>query len=98
MSIQIVRFKAETEQIPEVEGAIKKLFAAVEDEAPSGIEYTAARVGEGPEFLLTLQLDDTKANPLLKIPEALEFRAKVTEWAGVPVPPQPVTVLGRYFR
>lgn len=46
--------------------------------------------------MLTLRLTD--ANPLLGLPEALEFRAKVADWAGAPVPPQPVTVLGRYSR
>ncbi|MFC7546133.1 hypothetical protein [Plantactinospora sp. GCM10030261] len=96
MSLQIVRFSTDAERIPEVEDAIGKLFAAVAEAAPTGVEYTAARVGDGAEFLLTLRL--AGANPLLGIREAVEFRARVAEWAGTPVPPQPVTVLARYTR
>lgn len=93
MSIQIVRFTTDAEQVPDVERAIKKLFAAVEDAAPTGIEYAAARVGNA-DFVLTLQLTD--ANPLLQLQEALEFRGRIAEWAGAPVLPQPVTLLARY--
>jgi hypothetical protein len=98
MSVQVVRFSTDAERTPEVEDAIGELFAALENAAPTGVEYTAVRVGEGAEFLLTLRLDDGVANPLLQLPEALTFRARVAEWAGSPVPPQPVTVLGRYAR
>lgn len=94
MSLQIVRFTTDAERVPEVEDAIRTLFAAVEEAAPIGVDYTAARVGA--EFLLTLRL--TGANPLLDIPAALEFRARVAEWAGAPVPPRPVAVLGQYSR
>jgi hypothetical protein len=96
MSVQIIRFNTDAERIPDVEDAIRALFAAIEEAAPTGIDYDAVRVGDGAEFLLTLRL--TGANPLLDIPEALEFRAKVAEWTGAPVPPRPVTVLGRYPR
>jgi hypothetical protein len=96
MSVQIVRFSTGTEQIPEAEEAIKKLFAAVEEAAPTGIDYTATRVGDGGEFQLTLRLTDADTNPLLGIQEALAFRAKIAEWAGAPVPPQPITVLAQY--
>lgn len=96
MSIQTIRFRAEDTRRTEVEEAIGRLFAALEEAAPSGIEYTAVRVGDGAEFSLTLRLAADDANPLLDIPEALEFRAEVARWAGAPVPPQPVTVLGRY--
>ncbi|GAA3740779.1 hypothetical protein GCM10022225_25100 [Plantactinospora mayteni] len=98
MSVQIVRFRTDAERIPEVEDAIKKLFTAVEEAAPTGIHYTAARVGDGAEFLLSLRLVDSNANPLLDIPATLAFRTRVAEWAGAPVPPQPLTVLGRYSR
>lgn len=98
MSVQIVRFTTDDEQIPEVEGSIKRLFDALDEAAPTGIDYTAVRVNDSAEFLLILRLADAGANPLLDVPEALAFRAKVAECAGAPVPPQPVTVLGRYSR
>ncbi|MCX4471690.1 hypothetical protein OOK41_15495 [Micromonospora sp. NBC_01655] len=98
MSVQIVRFSTGAEEIGEVEDGIKRLFAAVEEAAPTGIDYTALRVGDGAEFLLILELADADTNPLLEIQEALAFRAKVAGWAEAPVPPQSVTVLGRYSR
>lgn len=98
MSVHIVRFNVRAEQIPDAEEAITKLFAAVAEAAPTGIDYTAMRIGDSGEFLLTLQLTDAATNPLLTIPEAVTFRTKIAEWAGAPVPPQPTTVLGRYSR
>ncbi|MGY4721474.1 hypothetical protein [Naumannella huperziae] len=96
MSVQIVQFGTEPQQVGEVEEAIKRLFAAVESAAPAGIEYTAARVGDSSQFLLTLSLPDDAANPLLDIPEAGAFRGKVGEWAGGPVPPSTLHFIGRY--
>lgn len=98
MSVQIVRFRTATEHLPEVEEAVRGLFAAIEAAAPAGLDYTAVRVGDGAEFLLMLELAEGAVNPLPGIPEALAFRARVADWAGAPVPPQPVTVLARYGR
>ncbi|MFE5738746.1 hypothetical protein [Streptomyces celluloflavus] len=96
MSVQIVRFRTEPERVPEVEEAVRRLFAAVRDAAPEGIEYGAARVGDGAEFLLTLRIPEGAPNPLLAIPEAGAFRARVAEWAGAPVPPATLHMIGRY--
>ncbi|MFB6398390.1 hypothetical protein [Polymorphospora lycopeni] len=96
MSVQIVQFRTDPRRVGEVEEAIGKLFAAVEEAAPAGIEYTAARVGDSSQFLLTLTLPDDTANPLLEIPEAGAFRGRVGEWAGGPVPPVTLHVIGRY--
>jgi hypothetical protein len=96
MSVQIVRFRTEPERVPEVEEAEGRLFAAVRDAAPAGIEYTATRAGDGPEFLLTRQLPEGAPNPLLGLPEAGAFRARAAGWAGGPVPPAPLHVTGRY--
>lgn len=96
MSVQIVQFRTDPQQVGEVEEAIRKLFAAVEEAAPPGIEYTAARVSDSSEFLLTLTFPDDAANPLLEIPEAGAFRGKVSQWAGRPVPPATLHLIGRY--
>lgn len=96
MSVQIVRFHADPQQIDEIEEAIRELFSAVEKAAPTGVEYTAARIGDSAEFLLALTLPDGAANPLLEIPEAGAFRSKVGEWAGGPVPPSTLHLIGRY--
>jgi hypothetical protein len=96
MSVQIVQFRADPRQVGEVEEAIRTLFSAVEKAAPAGIEYTAARIGDSSEFLLTLTLPDDAANPLFDIPEAGAFRGKVGEWAGGPVPPSTLHLIARY--
>lgn len=96
MSVQILRFTTAPERIPEVEEAVTKLFAAVDAAGPDGIDYTAMRVGQDGEFVLILRLAD--ANPLLDIPQAQEFRARLAEWARGPVAPRPAVVLGRYTR
>jgi hypothetical protein len=100
MSLQIVRFRTDPRRVTEVEEAIGELFAAVRHAAPPGIEYTAARVADGEsagaEFLLTLRLPDGAPNPLLGIAQAGAFRARVADWAGGPVPPATLEVIGRY--
>ncbi|SHX19857.1 Uncharacterised protein [Mycobacteroides abscessus subsp. abscessus] len=58
--------------------------------------YTAGRVGDGSDFVFMLQLAEGVDNPLVDIPGALDFRARVAGWAGEAVAPQPFTVLGRY--
>ena len=96
MSVQIIQFGIDSQQVDEVEEAIRNLFAAIEAAAPAGIEYTAARIGDSSQYLLTLALPDDAANPLLEIPEAGVFRRKVGEWAGLPVPPSTLHFIGRY--
>lgn len=96
MSLQIVQFSTEPSRASEVEEGIRVLFAELEAAAPAGIEYTAARVGEDPRFLLALTLPDGGANPLLDIPEAGEFRRRMKEWAGEAARPETLQVIGRY--
>lgn len=96
MSVQIVRFSTGPDRVHEVEDGIARLFDALREAAPAGLDYSAMRVGDGPEFLLVLRLADSETNPLLAVPAALEFRAQIADWAGGPVPPEPVEVLGRY--
>jgi hypothetical protein len=97
MSVQIVRFRTDPQRVSEVEVAIGRLFAAVQEAAPSGIDYAAARVGDSAEFLLALQLPDGEPNPLLEIAEAGAFRSNIAEWAGGPVSPATLHVIGRYI-
>lgn len=96
MSVQMVRFSTDAERVHEVQDAIAALFTAVGKASPVGMMYTAGRVGDGPDFVFLLQLSDGVDNPLLDIPDALDFRAKIAGWATGPVAPQPFTVLGRY--
>jgi len=97
VSVHIVEFSTDVEQVPEVETAIADLFTAIEEAAPTGIDYSATRVAET-RFLLVMTLEDEQVNPLTAIPEAVAFRAGIAEWAGGPTPPLPGVVLGRYAR
>jgi len=96
MSVQMVRFSTDAERVEEVEKAIAALFTAVGKASPVGMTYTAGRVGDSPDFVFLLQLSDGADNPLLGIPDALDFRAKLAGWSAGTVALQPFTVLGRY--
>ncbi|WP_412178293.1 hypothetical protein [Mycobacteroides abscessus] len=72
------------------------LIIALAEAAPAGVTYTAGRVGDGSDFVFMLQLAEGVDNPLVDIPGALDFRARVAGWAGEAVAPQLFTVLGRY--
>lgn len=96
MSVQIVHFSTTPDRVVEVEKGIADLMSALGHAKPSGIEYSASRLGELPEFLLTLTLMDGADNPLLRRAAATEFRGKIADWAGAPVAPVVLRPLGRY--
>jgi hypothetical protein len=96
MSVQICPFPRRPPAGGEIEEAIGRLFTAVAEAAPSDIEYIASRVGDGPDFLVTLELLDDAPNPLLEVPEAKVFRAQIGEWTGGPVLPSSLHIIGRY--
>ncbi|MGI5220151.1 hypothetical protein [Nocardia sp. CA-290969] len=96
MSVQVLRFATRPDRIPEVEGAVTELFAAVAAAGAGGIGYTAMRPGGEPEFGLILR--GNEANPLPGIPAAREFSAKIAGWTGGPVLPRQAAVPGRYAR
>lgn len=96
MTLQLVRFRVPHERATEVEQSLDTLFRALEAASPAGIEYAAARFHHSPEFLLVLDHTGDGPNPLLELPAAVSFRARIPEWAGAPVPPEPLRLLGRY--
>lgn len=96
MTVQIVRFTTTEAEVPGIDAAVGGVIAALDRDRPTGMRYAAARLADGVSYLLVLELDDGVENPLPGIPEARAFQQRLPEWAGGPVAPEPVTVVGAY--
>jgi hypothetical protein len=72
------------------------MFAAIEREQLEGIRYASIKLEDGVTFLALLELEDGVENPLLALPEAQEFYARLPEWyVGTPEV-GPGTPIGTY--
>lgn len=96
MTVQIVRFTTTEAEVPAVDAALGGVIAALDEARPAGTRYAAGRLADGVSYLLVLELDEGVENPLPGIPEARAFQQRLPEWAGGPVAPEPVTVVGSY--
>ena len=96
MSVLTVRATIEEEHVAEAEAAVKRMFAAIEREQIEGIRYASIRLADGVTFLALLELEDGVENPLLELPEAKEFYAKLSGWYTGQPEVGPGTVIGSY--
>jgi hypothetical protein len=96
MSVLMVRSKVKTENVGEVEAAVQRLFAAIQQAQPHGIRYASCRLADGVTYVATLELDDGVENPLPALPEFREFQANLKAWTAEPPIPEQLTVIGSY--
>jgi hypothetical protein len=96
MSVQIVRFTADTTDVPDIEHAIEAMVAAIHRVRPSGTRFTSWKLADGVTFLNVLELAEGVENPLPGIPECRAFQQQLPRWATEPPSPQPVSVVGTY--
>jgi hypothetical protein len=62
------------------------MLAAITEEKPDGIRYTAYRVGVTATFLVLLELPEDSENPLPAIPAVRSFQEKLR--GGLPFRPR----------
>jgi hypothetical protein len=96
MSVTTVRAQLKEEHVDEAVAAVKRMFAAIEREQLEGIRYASVRLEDGATFLALLEVEDGLENPLLSLPEAQEFYAKLPGWYVEPPEVGPGTVIGSY--
>ncbi|MGW5736319.1 MULTISPECIES: hypothetical protein [Streptomyces] len=96
MSLQMVRFRTNSDTAAEVRSQLAKVFAALQTASPQGVLYTAYSSKSGTDFILALEMEEAQANPLLTLPQAAELRELISRAAGAPVPPEPFVVVGSY--
>ncbi|MBO0882054.1 MAG: hypothetical protein J2P17_17275 [Mycobacterium sp.] len=97
MSVTSLRAKVKTEHVAQAEELVRRLFAAVADNAPEGIRYASTKSADGQTFVVLLQLDDGVIdNPIVEYPEFKELQAGLTEWMEQPPAMDQLTVIGSY--
>ena len=96
MSILMVRSKVKAEKVTEVEGGIKRLFAALQQAHPEGIRYSSCRLADGVTYIALLEIDEGVDNPLPTLPEFREFQENLKTWMTEPPTAEQLTVSGSY--
>ncbi|WAS91571.1 hypothetical protein [Nannocystis punicea] len=92
----MVRTTVKPEDVPQVDAAIERLFAAVHRRQPAGIRYWYGRLPDGVTYVALLELDDGVDNPLLGLPEGEQFQEELRRHVAAPPLPEPVTMIGSY--
>jgi quinol monooxygenase YgiN len=96
MNVLMIRSRVKPDNAAEVEAAVAKTFAAIEQAEPRGVRYASCRLPDGVTYVAILALEDPAANSLLEIPAFTEFQENLKGWlAGPPIVEQ-LTVAGSY--
>ena len=96
MSVLMVRSKVKAADATEVETAVKRLFAALQEAQPQGIRYTSCRFSDGVTYVALLEIDEGVENPLPALPEFREFQENLKQGMAEPPIPEQLTVIGSY--
>jgi hypothetical protein len=96
MNVLMVRSKVKADNAAEVEAAVTKMFAAIEQAQPRGVRYVSCRLPDGVTYVAILALEDPAANPLAAIPAFTEFQGNLQGWLAEPPSVEQLTVAGSY--
>ena len=96
MNALMVRSKVKAEYVAELEVAVKRVFAALQQAQPNGIRYASCRLPDGVTYVAILEIDDGVDNPLPTLPEFRAFQENLKNWIAEPPGAEQVTVIGSY--
>lgn len=96
MNILMVRSKVKAAHVTEVEAAVKRVFAALQQAQPQGIRYTSCRLADGVTYVAVLELDEGVDNPLPALPEFRAFQENLKQWMAEPPTAEQLTLIGSY--
>jgi hypothetical protein len=80
MSVMMIRSKVKSENVNDVEGATKTMFAALDKAQPQGVKYASSKLADGVTFVILLALESPEDNPLPAIPEFRAFQEGLKGW------------------
>ncbi len=97
MTIVMMRANAMPEHADKIEAAEGSMFAAIENERPEGIRYSAYRVGDSETFVILLELQEGTENPLPGIAAVGTFQEDLRGgWLAEPPVMEQLTLVGEY--
>ena len=96
MNVLMVRSRVKADSAAEVEAAVAKMFAAIEQAQPPGVRYASCRLPDGVTYVAMLALENPAANPLVEVPAFTEFQENLKGWLAEPPSIEQLTVAGSY--
>ena len=78
----MVRSEVKPESVAEVEAAVEKMFAAIEQAQPAGFRYASCKLSDGVTFVAFLELTEGVENPLPALAEFRGSQAGLKDWLG----------------
>lgn len=96
MALTMIRAKLKSENTAQADAAVQKMFAAIHAAKPAGVKYASCKLADGETYVIVLEVEDGKENPLGAIPEVREFQANLKDWIAGPPQQELMTVLGSY--
>ena len=96
MHVRTVRATVKPDSAPEAEAATRRMFAALTETRPVGVQYASCKLADGVTFVAVLALDDPATNPLPAIPGWVAFQESLEGWRAAPPAVEQLTVVGSY--
>jgi hypothetical protein len=96
MTVTMIRAKVKPEHVADLKLAAKKMFAAIDEAQPAGVQYASTVLPDDETFVVLLALDDPENNPLAKLPEFPAYQANIQSWLAGPPTIETLDVVGSY--
>lgn len=96
MALRMIQATLKPESVPEVDEAIQRLFAALEQAQPGGVRYASLRRLDDVSAVILVDVEDEASNPLPRIPEFVKFQQDLRGWVAGPPDAELLTVKGSY--
>lgn len=96
MNVMMVRAKVKPESAGDAEAATKKMFSALNEARPKGVQYASCKLADGLTFVALVAVDDPSNSPLPGIPEWVAFQESLEDWRDGPPSIEQLTVVGSY--
>ncbi len=96
MSLMILRASVKGDCVTQVDQAVEKMFAAIDEAEPKDVRYASCKAADGTTYVILLEIGDGVDNPLPAVPEFRAFQAGLKDWLAKPAVPEQFTVVGSY--
>lgn len=96
MALTMIRAKLKSEYTAQADATVQKMFEAINAAKPAGVKYASCKLADGETYVIILEVEDGKENPLGALPEFRDFQASLRDWIAGPPEREELTVLGSY--
>ena len=95
MNAIMIRAKVKEDSAAEVDAAIQKVFSAIKNAQPAGVQYASCKLADGVSYIILLHLEG-ETNPLATLPEFTEFQQTLKGFLTEPPTQEKLEIVGSY--